>query len=160
MALSYGVLLVGAIVAGYAVRAQLAANASGLRMQLTMVIMYGSMTASWPLGEAINASLQGTFALLAFAGFVVAAAGAMAVDRRLSAWSVPMFAAIWAAILWPALALWWVGAAGSIGGLTLGWLRIRTTSPEQVRPLSQRWARPEAESARHRHLQSRRDNVQ
>jgi len=157
MALSYGLLLVGVLIAGYAVRKRLTANASGLRTQLTMIIMYGAMTASWPIGETIGTSLNGSFALLAFVGFVVAAVGALAVDRRFSAWSVPMFAALWACITWPSLSLWWVGAAGTFGGLILGYLRITTTSAEQVRPLSQRWARPEAEAATLRHTKSRRD---
>ena len=125
------------IVAGIAGRKTLLVEAtSGVQTQLMVTLSYAAMAGVWPLTAALGLDLSAGATLSLFVGALMWAAGAVAVDRRLAAWSLCLIFGLVGMALRPEDAILWIGASGTSGATLLGLLRMRTRT-RQVMPLSQ-----------------------
>ena len=138
------IFLAAAIIVGLARREELYGNASNLRAQLAIIVVYIAIAALWPIAGMLNISVPSTLALQALNACLMWLAAAVTVDRRLVAPGISHFAALIGTLLLPAYAFEWVGLAIFSGNGTLAIVRWRTTSADQARPLSQRWSKRRA----------------
>jgi serine/threonine-protein kinase len=119
-------------------RSQLIANASNLRMHLTLLMIYACYAGLWPLCGLLGIGIPQSFVLVAFASVILWTSAAITVDRRLVTNGLSAAVALPLLLAFPRYGFELTGASFFVGSGTLAWLRLRTRSAEQARPLSRR----------------------
>ncbi len=135
-----GMFLFTALCAAFFARRQLFVNAANLRAQLTVLLIYAAFTAMWPLCDTLGIGLMPACALQLLLGTFLWMVGAAVVDRRMVSMASSMLVGLVGVLLLRAYYFEWLGSSLLIGSSLLAWLRLRTKSAAEARPLSQRWS--------------------
>lgn len=143
----YGLFALGSVIVAIAARDKLLAKARfGLQTQMVLTLLYAGSALLWLVGYRLEIPVTSCFTLAFFFGIIAWVTASITVDQRMMAWAVAMAAGLVASVLHPPLGIVWMGAAGALGAVAMGILRIRTKSANDTLPLSARWSRHEAEA--------------
>ena len=147
LAAVYGFFALASIVVAIVARDKLLARARfGLQTQMVLTLLYGGSAFLWLVAHKLEIAVPSCFTLAFFFGIIAWVTAAITVDQRMMAWAIAMAAGLVASVLMPALGIVWMGAAGALGGIAMGILRIRSKSASDTLPLSARWSKHEAEA--------------